>query len=148
MSLTVANLVDRAAAKFGDKPFIFFDSPMQYKNLGPGPQATSASFTEALEFTNAIAAVMRDELGVKPGDRIAVALTNVPELGLIFTAAARIGAIMVPFNYMLKAEELTPVKTSLQRAIDWFRQEGYIPRSDAWVAFTRTLQKICNIGMS
>jgi len=44
---------------------------------------------------------------VKPGDRIAVALTNVPELGLVFTAAARIGAIMVPFNYMLKAEELT-----------------------------------------
>jgi len=107
MTLTVANLVDRAAAKFGDKPFIFFDSPMQYKNLGPGPEATSASFNEALQFTNTIAAVMRDELGVKPGDRIAVALTNVPELGLVFTAAARIGAIMVPFNYMLKAEELT-----------------------------------------
>ena len=106
-SLTVANLVDRAAAKFGDKPFIFFDQPMQYENLGPGPDATSASFTEALEFTNTIAAVMRDELGVRPGDRIAVALTNVPELGLVFTAAARIGAIMVPFNYMLKAEELT-----------------------------------------
>src|SRR5450759_3945415 len=107
MSLTVANLIDRAAAKFGDKPFIFFDSPMQYKNLGPGPEATSASFNEALQFTNTIAAAMRDELGVKPGDRIAVALTNVPELGLVFTAAARIGAIMVPFNYMLKAEELT-----------------------------------------
>jgi dihydroflavonol-4-reductase len=44
--------------------------------------------------------------------------------------------------------ELTPVEASLRRAIDWFRQEGYIPRSDAWVAFTRTLQKICNIGMS
>jgi long-chain acyl-CoA synthetase len=106
-SLTVANLVDRAAAKFGDKEFVFFDEPMDYKYLGPGEDATSATFADALEFSNAVAYVMRSELGVKPGDRIAVALTNVPELGLVFTAAARIGAIMVPFNYMLKAEELT-----------------------------------------
>ena len=51
--------------------------------------------------------MMKNELGVKPGDRIAVAVTNIPELGLAFLAAARIGAITVPFNYMLKAEELT-----------------------------------------
>lgn len=106
-SLSVANLVDRSAAKFGDKPFVFFDEPMEYKNIGPGPDVNSATFNQALEFSNEVAACMRDELGVKAGDRIAVALTNVPELGLVFTAAARLGAIVVPFNYMLKAEELT-----------------------------------------
>jgi long-chain acyl-CoA synthetase len=106
-SLSVANLVDRAAAKFGDKVFVHFETPMHYEGLGVRQGATSATFNEALQVTNCIAAVLRDKLGVQAGDRIAVVLTNVPEFGLIFTAAARIGAITVPFNYMLKAEELT-----------------------------------------
>ncbi len=106
-SLTVANLVDRAAAKYGDKPFVVFDQPLPYSNLDLDESATSSSFNEALRLTNAIAYVLRNELGVKRGDRIAVVLTNVVEFGLLFTAAARIGAITVPFNYMLKAEELT-----------------------------------------
>src|SRR5450759_3163990 len=106
-SLSVANLVDRAAQKFGDKEFIKFDHPMEYENIPQGHEGTSATYNEALQITNCIAAMMKNELGVKPGDRIAVAVTNIPELGLAFLAAARIGAITVPFNYMLKAEELT-----------------------------------------
>jgi len=43
--------------------------------------------------------------------------------------------------------ELTPVETSLERSIEWFRREGYIPRSDPWVTFTKILQKVCNIGL-
>lgn len=106
-SLSVANLVDRAAARYGDKPFVVLEKPMEYRNLGLREDATTASFNEALQVTNSIASVLRNELGVKQGDRIAVVLTNVAEFGLLFTAAARIGAITVPFNYMLKAEELT-----------------------------------------
>jgi len=106
-SFTVANLMDRAAHKFGAKPFVFFDTPMQYNNLELDPDAYFASFTEGLRVTNAIASVLKNELGVKSGDRVAVVLSNVPEFGLVFAAAARIGAITVPFNYMLKAEELT-----------------------------------------
>jgi long-chain acyl-CoA synthetase len=106
-SLSVANLIDRAAAKYGDREFIKFDHPMEYEYIPQGHDGTSATFNEGLQITNCIAAVMKNELGVKAGDRIAVALTNIPELGLTFMAAARIGAITVPFNYMLKAEELT-----------------------------------------
>jgi len=43
--------------------------------------------------------------------------------------------------------EPTPVEVSLERAIEWFRREGYIPRSDPWVWFTKALMKVCNIGL-
>ena len=43
--------------------------------------------------------------------------------------------------------ESTPVEVSLGCAVEWFRREGYIPRSDPWVWFIKTLQRICSIGM-
>lgn len=105
--LTVANLIDRAAAKYGDKPFATREVPVAYRFLGKGHTGETMTFREAFRATNGAAAALRDRLGVKPGDRIATVLTNVPEQGLVFTAAARIGAITVPFNFMLKASELT-----------------------------------------
>lgn len=105
--LTVANLVDRAARKFGDKPFARSEQEVRYENLGLDPEKEVHSFKESLQACNIIAAVLRDKLGVRRGDRIAVVLTNTIELGLIFTALARLGAVFVPFNYMLKAEEIT-----------------------------------------
>ncbi len=105
--LTVANVIDRAARKFGDKPFVYSEQEVRYENIGLDPDKDIYSFTESLQACNAIASVMRDKLGVKRGDRVAVVLTNTLELGLIFTAIARLGAVFVPFNYMLKAEEIT-----------------------------------------
>ncbi len=105
--LTVANLVDRAYRKFGEKIFAIREHPVIYRNLGAGNTGNTLSFKDAYQSANAVAGAMRDKLGVKKGDRVALALTNVPEMGMFFTACARIGAMTVPFNYMLKAEELT-----------------------------------------
>jgi long-chain acyl-CoA synthetase len=105
-SLSVANLVDRAALKFGDKPLAIREQQVTYRNLGYDHTTKELTFNQALKSCNTVAAALRDKLGVKRGDRIAMVLTNVPEIGLLFTAAARIGAILVPFNYMLKADEL------------------------------------------
>ena len=141
-SLTVANIVDRAAAKFGDRPFVVLEKPMEYRNLGLKDGSKTASFNEALKVTNSIASVLRRELGVQAGDRIAVVLTNVAEFGLIFTAAARIGAITVPFNYMLKAEELTRSITDCEAKVlitepelFWLniRDKANIPGIKHWV---------------
>ncbi|MFH1149709.1 MAG: AMP-binding protein [Actinomycetota bacterium] len=104
--LTVGNLIDRAARKFGDKRFAIRETPVHYKFFGEGHDGLTQTFNDALRACNTAAAAMRDKLGVKRGDRIAMVLTNVPEVGLIFTAAARLGAMVVPFNYMLKAEEI------------------------------------------
>ena len=104
--LTAANLVDRAARKFGDKPFVYRENPVAYEYLGFAEDDEFVSFNKAYKSTMVIASALR-ALGVRRGDRIAVVLTNLPEMGVLFTAAARLGAITVPFNYMLKAEELT-----------------------------------------
>ncbi len=102
----MANLVDRAADRFGDKALAVREEHVTYRHLGYDHTSRVLTFNQALRSCKTVAAALADRLGVKPGDRIALVLTNVPEIGLFFTAAARIGAIIVPFNYMLKATEL------------------------------------------
>jgi acyl-CoA synthetase (AMP-forming)/AMP-acid ligase II len=46
------------------------------------------------------------ELGVKPGDRVAVALMNSVEFLESYFAIAKIGGILVPLNWRLVADEL------------------------------------------
>jgi acyl-CoA synthetase (AMP-forming)/AMP-acid ligase II len=49
------------------------------------------------------------EQGVKPGDRVAVAARNCPEFADLYGAAALIGAIMLPVNWRLSADEMAYV---------------------------------------
>jgi long-chain acyl-CoA synthetase len=46
------------------------------------------------------------ELGVKKGDRVAIAMRNLPEWSLAFFAATTVGAIAVPLNAFWNGEEL------------------------------------------
>src|SRR6185436_7081644 len=46
------------------------------------------------------------ELGIRPGDRVALHLTNRPELVQSYYACFKIGAIAVPLNVRLKGSEL------------------------------------------
>ncbi|GAB3867535.1 AMP-binding protein [Nocardioides maradonensis] len=47
------------------------------------------------------------EVGVRPGDRVAVFLPNCPQFVIAFLAILRSGAVHVPVNPMFKAAELT-----------------------------------------
>ena len=47
--------------------------------------------------------------GVKPGDRVAVAARNCPEFTDLYGATALIGAIMLPVNWRLNADEMAYV---------------------------------------
>jgi long-chain acyl-CoA synthetase len=44
--------------------------------------------------------------GVQPGDRVAILLPNVPEFVDAYYGALRLGAIVVPLNFLLKAGEI------------------------------------------
>ena len=44
--------------------------------------------------------------GVRPGDRVAVMLPNVPHFPLAYYGALRAGAIVVPMNVLLKGREV------------------------------------------
>ena len=136
--VTVANLVDRAALKFGDKTFATREEPVRYRFFGPEHDGVTLTFNMALKAANAAAAGMRDYLGVRRGDRVACVLTNLPEMGLAFLATARLGAILVPFNYMLKAEEI-------QRAVNDCGAKVLITEPDLFAANIKDKAKVPNI---
>ena len=104
--LSVANLADRGARKYGDKVMAIREDPVKYTSMGEDFDGINATYNHSLKAACGSAAGLRKKLGVKAGDRVAVYLSNVPELGVAFMAASRIGALTVPFNYMLKAAEL------------------------------------------
>lgn len=53
-----------------------------------------------------LAHALQDELGVRKGDRVAIAMRNLPELVFAFWAAEAIGAIAVPLNAWWSGPEL------------------------------------------
>jgi long-chain acyl-CoA synthetase len=53
-----------------------------------------------------LATALVDELGVAKGDRVAIAMRNVPEWSVSFFAAAIVGAIAVPLNAFWNGAEL------------------------------------------
>ncbi|MGH2949180.1 MAG: long-chain-fatty-acid--CoA ligase [Solirubrobacteraceae bacterium] len=60
----------------------------------------------ALDDGSARAAGLLHDLGVRPGDRVAVMLPNVPQFALAYYGALRLGAIVVPMNPLLKTREV------------------------------------------
>jgi long-chain acyl-CoA synthetase len=81
------------AKEHGDHEFVVFeDDRMSYRD-----------FHKA---ASALAHKLKDEYGVKKGDRVAIAMRNYPEWPIAFFAGATIGAIMVPLNSWWTGEEL------------------------------------------
>ena len=59
-----------------------------------------------LDEVTARLAGMMTSMGIGPGDRIGLMVPNVPEFGLVFYAALRCGAVVVPMNPLLKEQEI------------------------------------------
>lgn len=64
------------------------------------------SYTRYFEEVDALAAALQQNYGIKPGDRVALAMRNNPEWVIGYAAATLIGAIVVPINSWGKTEEL------------------------------------------
>jgi len=64
------------------------------------------TYTEFYAQADALAAVLQKDLGVKAGDRVAIAMRNNPEWCMAYMACTLIGAIVVPVNSWGKKEEL------------------------------------------
>jgi long-chain acyl-CoA synthetase len=64
------------------------------------------TFDEFFADVDALAATLEHDLGVKPGDRVAIAMRNCPDWLLTFAAAIQVGAIAVLVNSWGSAEEL------------------------------------------
>lgn len=89
---TIRELVIKQAADFPDKPaLIFEDKPV--------------TFGELKDIVFALAANL-SKIGVKKGDKVALYLPNWPEYVYSYLALFSIGAVVVPFDFMLKNDEL------------------------------------------
>lgn len=86
--MNIANWIERWARATPDKIALRFE----------GEALTYAQFNEAVKTS---ARMLRNELGVKPGDRIAYLGQNHPQQIFLIFACARLGAIFVPLNWRL-----------------------------------------------
>jgi long-chain acyl-CoA synthetase len=58
------------------------------------------------ELVRRLASALVDELGVQKGDRVAIAMRNLPAWSIVFFAVTMVGAIAVPLNAFWNGEEL------------------------------------------
>jgi len=86
-----ANLI-RSADRYPDRPAVRLDD-------------TILTYAD-LDESSARAATLLCERGVRPGDRVAVMLPNVPEFAVIYYGILRAGGVVVPMNPLLKEREV------------------------------------------
>jgi len=67
---------------------------------------SAISFREAGEMAHALAAALRQELGLEPGDRVALMLQNVPQMAIAVHAVWLAGGIVTTVNPMYRRREL------------------------------------------
>jgi fatty-acyl-CoA synthase len=90
--MSVADWIDRHAAYAPNKAAILFEDR----------EISYAALAEEIE---KLAAALAQDLGIGPGDRVAVLACNRPEFLALVFACARIGAICVPLNWRLAPPE-------------------------------------------
>ena len=88
----IGDLLWRSAERFPDKTAIV------YRNI-------RQSYAQLDEAVNRMANALT-ERGIRKGDRIALLSRNSHAFVVVFFAAARLGAILVPINFMLNAAEV------------------------------------------
>ncbi|GAF73407.1 unnamed protein product, partial [marine sediment metagenome] len=100
-SINTRNFIDRLAEVYGDRPVFFLDSELSYSFFS----GSEISYRTLSQFTNRIGNALL-QLGVKQGDRVGLVTYNRVELAFAEFACMKIGAIPVPLNFMLKANEI------------------------------------------
>jgi fatty-acyl-CoA synthase len=132
---TIGDMARRAATKYGDKTAIIFrDIHLSFYDLE----------RESRRFAN-----LMTEYGVKKGDRVAIYAYNSHYYPISMIGLAKIGAIQVPINYMLNAEEIAyiinhsgskifiiedalyPIIASSQAKFTSVEKWGFIPLGDS-----------------
>lgn len=85
--------LERSTAQHPEKSAVLFrDQGLSYAQLWEQVQAVARGF--------------REEMGIRAGDRVGMMLPNLPHFIITYYALARLGAISVPVNPLLKAPEI------------------------------------------
>ena len=109
-----------AAGEFADRPLILTDDHVY-------------SYAEVQDWTVRLAAGLI-ALGVQPGDHVAVDMANFPDVVALKYAVARVGAVSVSVNFLLRHEELRYVLHQSDATVliimDEFRGLNYLDALD------------------
>lgn len=97
---TLVDLLDRAADRYGSRPAL-----IARKLSG---QRTTITYRELRDSARR-AALMLAGRGIKPGERVLLIGENSPNWVLAFFAIMYAGAIAVPLDHLISAEELAPI---------------------------------------
>ncbi len=92
MQTNLARLADEALHRLGDHPSLFFEGTWYSSGELHG---RSTRVARGLV-----------ELGVTPGDRVVVIMANCPEVGIVYSAIWRAGAVATPVIFLVSAPEL------------------------------------------
>jgi long-chain acyl-CoA synthetase len=101
-SITFGNFMDKLADTYGEKTCFILDRPMKYSFMLGNRQ----SFNQWREYTDRVANVLANDLGVQKGERVIVDMSNRMEIPFTCFALMKIGAVAVPLNFMLTAKEI------------------------------------------
>src|SRR4051794_24291757 len=96
--MLTSDFLDRAETVFGDRVGVV-DEPDCEDNLGAVTYAGLARRVRALQ-------AGFDEIGIEPGERIAVVSPNAARLLELFYAVPSSGRVLVPINFRLRTEEV------------------------------------------
>jgi long-chain acyl-CoA synthetase len=97
-----ANLL-RTAARYPERPAVRLDDTvLTYADLADASARTAA---------------LLHERGVRPGDRVAIMLPNIPEFAVIYYGILRAGAVVVPMNPLLKEREVAYYLTDAEASL-------------------------------
>jgi len=93
---SLAEQAEVSFARWGDRPVLWFEGRWWHSG-------------ELRARAQAWAGGLRDDVGVRPGDRVVVLLPNVPEVGIAYAAAWRVGAVLTPVVFLIGGHELAHV---------------------------------------
>ena len=119
--MTIGQALDRAADKYPDRPLFITDERVwTYADM----QAASRQLATRLL-----------SRGIGPRDHVGLYMANYVEFAIAKFAIARIGAVAVPINFLLRQQELAYVlrqsECAALIAMDSFRDRNYLDDLDA-----------------
>jgi acyl-coenzyme A synthetase/AMP-(fatty) acid ligase len=110
-SISLERIPDRAARRYGDKPLFTCDGPVSWRVpalAGRYPDDTIWSASRVLVTAGYLAAMLRERLGVRAGERVAILKQNHFDVHLLITGIVRAGGIACPLNGHFEAGNVGP----------------------------------------
>ncbi len=135
--LTTSTFTGIFADLYENRPLFFLDQAIDY----PFFQGAEVSFRTLARFANRAGNMLR-ALGVRRGDRIGLATKNRVEMAFVEFGAQKIGAVPVPINYMLRAEEIQQLTADagcrvlfIDRAVfeENVKDRSRVPQVETWI---------------